>query len=346
MPHVSRAKFRYDDTDKLIAFWRQTLGEHELTPEEAQPGHLIAETRYARLSLRTGVQSCEIEIACDDPIMLPDIRTGISEHLVELSHEIDLRWSNAGAAGDLPPSLSLGKVVGCEPLGSSWWRMTVQLDPSDLARFTADHWHFRLIRQTNADRSPVWPTLTSKGTISWPDGEDALIDRVFTTRVWDSARGTLTFDIFRHPGGPTSDWAAMMPLDCPIGLMGPGGQGGPAISQGNGYVLAAGDETAVPAILRGLEELPEGTSGQAFLLVRNAMDIQPTRPTGLGVTWLLRDDGATEEDLVSRITGSPEIGDKATWLWFAASQSAARAVRTKARARLPRKQIACTGYWS
>ena len=67
-------------------------------------------------------------------------------------------------------------------------------------------------------------------------------------------------------------------------------------------LLLAGDESAVPAIARILEDLPEGASGQAYLEVPHAEDFQDLRtPTGMTVNWMARHDDEVGTMLVPAV---------------------------------------------
>ncbi len=349
MKHVSVAEFRHSEGNRLIDFWRAAYSEHQITPREPEPGLLIADAGFAEVRIAAAGAVCRIEIACDDATLLPDIRTGISTHMEVFDAGLaPLEWSGAGRAGTLPPTLSLGEVTSCRPFGRSWWRMRVRLPPEGFARFSSEeHWHFRLLRPVEGNRSPVWPRLAANGTVAWPKGCDRLTNCVFTVRASDAATGEIVFDIFRHPGGPTGDWAATPPLGQTIGLMGPGAKGGPTVGQGAGRIVAGGDETAVPAILRGLEGLPAGATGHAFLLVGGADDVQQASG-GPAITWLLRSNGATEESLISAVRDATRAQDGVDFVWFAASKNAARVIRTGCLESLdlPKERVHAVGYWS
>jgi NADPH-dependent ferric siderophore reductase len=345
MTHHSLARFAHAEPARLIDFWRHEFAEHDMPVEAPAPGVLVGVGEGMRMTVRGDAEGCAIEVVCDDADWLPDIRSHIGEHLAEFDPALPpLEWSGAGPAGLRPPGFAQGVVAGCAALGRSWWRVTLRLDAPALARFAGPRWHFRLIRPVETGRTPVWPTTDARGAIAWPQGPNALIARVFTTRAVDPAAGTLIFDVFRHDAGPTSDWAATMPVGQPVALTGPGG-GGPDFAAGV-HVIAGGDETAAPTILRALEAAPSGACGTVAILAGDASDIQPAALAGgLRLRWLLRADGATEDDLVDAM--APPVDDGAARLWFAGSQRAARAVRRIAAARgLPRDRVTASAFWS
>ncbi|MEM8801328.1 MAG: siderophore-interacting protein [Pseudomonadota bacterium] len=347
MTHRTETRFSHYDQQGLRRFWRSEFEEHGLKVTDTEDGSLYAEADFARVELHSVGNECRIIIDAPDETILPDIREGISHHMMEFAPDLPaLSWSGDFEPGGRPASFALASVLNCEPLGASWFRITLQASPNALQRFAGENWHFRLLRPLDASRPAVWPVVNTRGTIDWPKGDDELTDRVFTTRYLDQGQGTLTFDIFRHEGGPTSDWAASNPAGQIVGLMGPGGKAGPA-SKPKNYLIAGGDETAVPAVLRGLSGLPASCDASITLLVGDESDRQPI-PSGIRVNWLYRAKGATENKLVEAITSVKPPLDRDCQIWFAASKSAARQVRDHGRdvLALPRRAVFSTAYWS
>ena len=69
----------------------------------------------------------------------------------------------------------------------------------------------------------------------------------------------------------------------PVGILGPGGGEGPVAD----WVVLAGDETALPAIGRILEELPSDARGVAIVEVADAREEQDLpHPPGVALRWL------------------------------------------------------------
>jgi len=94
-------------------------------------------------------------------------------------------------------------------------------------------------------------------------GEPKPVGRHYTPRAFDGTAGELTIDFALHTAGPATAWAmAARPGDT-VHMGGP--RGSMLIPDAfDGYVMI-GDDTALPAIGRRLEELPLGTP--AFVVV-------------------------------------------------------------------------------
>jgi NADPH-dependent ferric siderophore reductase len=141
------------------------------------------------------------------------------------------------------------------------------------------------------------------GVLAMPDEVRAVM-RTYTVRdvVRDGHGVRLVVDLVVHEDlphllGPACRWAlAASPGDV-VHVIAPhrlGEYGGTEFDPGPlRRLLLIGDETAVPAIARILEDLGPGYSGEVFLEVPRGSDILdlPTRP-GIEVRWLPRGDSA------------------------------------------------------
>jgi len=111
------------------------------------------------------------------------------------------------------------------------------------------------------------------------------------------------------------------------------------------YVLM-GDETALPAIGRWLEELPAGARATALIEIPEVADGQALSSRAeVEIRWLAR-DGAEHGELLERALHElPAIaGD--TFYWIAAESGRARAMRQWLDQRgVPKDWIKATGYW-
>lgn len=338
-PLLSRTNFTVDDPQSYVDFWLQEFEEHSFDYSHPEPWRLELSTPYYTGTMVLKGQEVTIELQCPDLTTLFDIRGGIGHHLEEFDPRLsEISWSGANTEGELPPNFKLAKVIKCEHVAPSFIRMTIQGD--DMSRFGEKGLHFRIVRQQNPDRDPVWPVIGSKGTAEWPEGKDTLLNKVYTTRWFDAATGTLTFDIFQHEGGFTCEWATTNPIGQTVGVMGPGGGWYPSA----GNLLMAGDETALPAIARILENAPRDSLGKAIILVPDQVDAQDIdAPEGFEVSWLFRNQG---DNLVAATkTASEQNYD---YYWFAAHQNEARDMRAfwKDIKTIDRKAMQVVAYWS
>jgi len=94
--------------------------------------------------------------------------------------------------------------------------------------------------------------------------------RDYTPRLHDAAARELTLEFDLHSTGPAARWAAQAVPGSQATIAGP--RGSFIIPTDYEWHLLVGDETALPAIARRLEELPAGTNAIAVLQVRDPAD--------------------------------------------------------------------------
>lgn len=118
-------------------------------------------------------------------------------------------------------------------------------------------------------------------------GEAGARMRDYTPRRHDPEAGELALDFVLHGGGVGSTWAARARPGDPLVIGGP--RGSLIVSGDFAAYLLVGDESALPAIARRLEELPAGALAQVIVEVGGPEDELPL-PTRADaqVTWLHR----------------------------------------------------------
>ena len=172
--------------------------------------------------------------------------------------------------------------------------------------------------------------------------------RDFTPRRYDAARGELWIDFFLHEAGPATEWASQAAAGQPLTIAGPRGSFVIATEGVDTHVLV-GDETALPAIGRRLEELPAGTA--AIVVLETAADAQAyplASPARLEVHRITRPPGSTPTadriiDVLRGLAFSP-----ACWFaWIATEAHVARRIRhylTVERS-IDKRRVKAAGYW-
>jgi NADPH-dependent ferric siderophore reductase len=89
-----------------------------------------------------------------------------------------------------------------------------------------------------------------------PGADGSPVMRDYTPRRYDAARRELTIEFALHGDGPAASWAAQAARGQRATIAGP--RGSFIIPPDYAWHLFVGDETALPAIARRLEELPAG----------------------------------------------------------------------------------------
>jgi NADPH-dependent ferric siderophore reductase len=132
--------------------------------------------------------------------------------------------------------------------------------------------HFKLMIPEPGEESPAMPVLTESGW-TYPEGIKKPTMRDYTPRRYDEETNELCFDVVLHGDSPASTWAANAMPGRVVGIAGP--RGSARLVKPHDWYLLFGDETALPAIARILEEFPAGTPITAFVEVHDAGEIQP-----------------------------------------------------------------------
>lgn len=147
-------------------------------------------------------------------------------------------------------------------------------------------------------------------------------NRDFTPRRFDGENGLLTLDFALHPGGVASEWAENAAVGDTLEIGGP--RGSTIVSEDFDWYWLIGDETALPAIGRRLEEAPEDTLFRTFVLVeglKNRQMIQ-TKATWRA-NWIFRSEGESLLDAVRR----PPLPTGDGLVWLAGESSLVRGLR-------------------
>lgn len=96
--------------------------------------------------------------------------------------------------------------------------------------------------------------------------------RDYTPRRFDADRGELTIDFMLHDAGPATAWAQSARPGDVLGIGGP--RGSLVVADAFDWYLLLGDETAMPAIGRRLEELPAHARAIALIEVEDEREHQ------------------------------------------------------------------------
>jgi NADPH-dependent ferric siderophore reductase len=170
------------------------------------------------------------------------------------------------------------------------------------------------------------------------DAEGAQVRRDYTPRRFSREARELTLEFALHGDGKASDWARRAVLGQRAVVGGP--RGSMIIPLELDWHLLLGDATALPAIARRLEELPEGARAQVVVLADAGDDRPlPTRAQAT-VRWV-----ASEDELVEALAGlALPAGAGFAWAGGEAALMA-RVRKLLAGKGLPRERTRVSAYW-
>jgi len=128
------------------------------------------------------------------------------------------------------------------------------------------------------------------------DGSARPVMREYTPRRIDLGALELDIDFVLHGDGPASTWAAQAAVGQTLHIAGP--RASLVVTDAFDSYLLIGDETAIPAIARRLQELPAGRRAVVLIQVEDAREQQPLASDAeVEVTWVLRH----EDDLLEQV---------------------------------------------
>ena len=179
------------------------------------------------------------------------------------------------------------------------------------------------------------------------DGETAMRD--YTPRRFDAAAGRLAIDFALHEAGPATRWAIDAKPGDTLQIGGP--RGSAVLADDFDWYLLIGDETALPAIGRRLEELRADVPVTVVALIDGPADRLPlAERTGLTFAWVERVATPDDDDAARLFQAVSARGLPAGegYVWIAAEAEVARAVRAHVIDTLghPPAWTKAAGYWS
>lgn len=178
-----------------------------------------------------------------------------------------------------------------------------------------------------------------------PAGQTARRD--FTPRRYDASRDELLIDFALHDSGPATRWASAATTGMALAIGGP--RGSSIIPKEFASHLLVGDETALPAIGRRLEELPSTTRAWVVAEIDNESERQAfDTSANVDVIWVYRRGGTPgSADALLKVLRTISVPVTGCFVWIAAESTAARRVRQFLvdEQRISKLWVKAAGYW-
>ena len=151
----------------------------------------------------------------------------------------------------------------------------------DLTGFTSSAYddHVKVFFPLPGQSAPTIPGQGPNGPVH-AEGVERSPSRDYTPRRYDAARNELVIDFALHDAGPATDWATRAAPGQQLGVGGP--RGSFVVPDDFDWYLFIGDETALPAIGRRLEELRAGTQAIVVAAVTGPEEEPGRCQNGLG----------------------------------------------------------------
>lgn len=342
---VSETEIALADPARVAGLLIEHMAEHDV----------VCQTSGARTTADLGIGSGVLEISeavlkvrleSPDLAGLELLREFIISHVAEFSEgeAPAVTWrGNVSAA----PRLANFREVRLKSFVDLTPRMRRLTFTGDVARFGCeDEIHVRLYIPPEGVSEPEWPRPAEDGGIVWPSDEKRPEVRYYTVRRVDAEAGEIDVDVLLHDDcGPGSAFARAAKPGAICGMAGPVGRVAPAAP----WTLLAGDETALPAIARMLEGMPDEARGLALIEVDDAADELPIHaPEGVALRWLHRKGEDARRPLVEAIRAAEiPAGSSDPYVWVACEHGDAKEIRSHLRTDrgLARTRHQVVGYW-
>ncbi|MFK4147829.1 siderophore-interacting protein [Streptomyces sp. NPDC004065] len=172
----------------------------------------------------------------------------------------------------------------------------------------------------------------------WP------VTRTYTVRAWDPEHRELTLDFVVHGDeGLAGPWSLLAEPGETVRFFGPGGAYAP--DPGADWHLLAGDESALPAIARSLEALPEGARAHVFVEVSGPEEEQKI-DSPVPVVWLHRGGRPVGQALVEAVRAL-EFPEGRVHAFVHGEAGFVKELRRLLRVErgIPREDLSISGYW-
>ncbi|MFD1198512.1 DUF2218 domain-containing protein [Brucella gallinifaecis] len=347
----ANARIEVDSPDRIANQLLDHFDEHCDVEREENRAKLVLS--FGQADVRWDGEAINVDVRSDDDTGLAYMKLSIASHLLEFFDKNKtppkISWVGDGAAGELLPYFREMKVVSVSNVTPHMRR--VRLQGENLQRFSQHGLHIRLLFAPPTLAKPQWPIMGEDGRPIWPEGEAQIVARVYTIRRIDVDAGWVDIDMVVHGDdcdAPGSGWAMSVKAGDIVGMTGPGG--GDAAHDANWYLLA-GDETALPAIGRILERLPQGAKAVVRVEIDSAAEEQLIQSKAdVDLQWLHRNGeeaGTTTllQDAV-RAVDLPDSEEK-IFVWAGCEFNAFRTIRTYMRKErnVPKDKQLIVAYW-
>ncbi|MER7054667.1 siderophore-interacting protein [Streptomyces sp. NPDC000351] len=202
--------------------------------------------------------------------------------------------------------------------------------------------HIKVILASDGDVRAALPAQLPHG-IEWTPAGNRLT-RDYTPRRVDVEAGEFDLDFVAHGDGPASAWAASARVGDELWFVGP--KSSLRLPERLDWIWLIGDETALPAIGRFLDERPLDAPAHVLVTVPDDSARQePALRDGDTVTWVTAEpgDAAALEAAVRALPVPASEG----YAWAAAESRALLPVRRYLRRerKLAKDRLNITGYW-
>lgn len=288
---VAEARFTLPQAAAAADHVAEHLREHGIQVSR-KDGRLALDFGYGKGSIQASADTLVLRAESSEQQSLLYVKSALASHVLDFvdSDRPVIEWKGAGEGVTVPPNFRLLTVAEAQNVTPHMRRITFRGE--NLAYYDSNtDYHVKLLIPSSRNHQPEWPSVGPNGIVRYPQGDSAPLTRKYTIRGIDVERGTLDIDFVMHDdAGPGSKWAEEATEGDVIGVL---HRSSARDLRPADWYLLAGDETALPAIARMLDILPDTARGVALIEVADEAEEQPLadRP-GIATRWLHRNGAA------------------------------------------------------
>lgn len=237
-----------------------------------------------------------------------------------------------------PVKLRLLQVLRTQRLSPN--QLLVTLGGPDLADFVTASFdnNVKLMWGPDGLSVPELPPMGPEGP-QWAPGAARPLMRDYTPRRFDAQALELDIEFALHGDGPAANWARQAQPGQTLAVGGP--RGSFIVPTGFDWHLLVGDDSALPAIARRLEELPEGKRVTVVLALDAADRRALSTRADLSLVWV---DQPAQLPVAVQALRMPEGTGHA---WAGGEAGAIAEVRRVLVGQhgLPKERVRASAYW-
>jgi NADPH-dependent ferric siderophore reductase len=239
------------------------------------------------------------------------------------------------------PRRRLLTVNGVNRLTPSMARITLSGDLAGFASSAYDD-HVKVFFPLPGHSAPTLPEQGAPDTAERSPGRD------YTPRRYDAGRGELVLDFALHDAGPATDWASQAAAGQQLAVGGP--RGSFVVPDDFDWYLFIGDETALPAIGRRLEELRAGVRAIVVAAVTGPEEEQQFESRAdVETVWVHRPLSMATDPapLLDAVRALKLPGEREGYAWAAGESQTAKLLRRHLidERGLDKAWVKAAGYW-
>ena len=301
---------------------------------ESSDGKTVITAPLGKVTFKGNNNFTHISFSSETKPQLQLFKELYASRLASLDLGAEVKWDKTDTS--TPLNQIRCEVSSYKKISKNFGRLTLSGDFNTFVSPVAGL-HFRFLI---GPKDSNYPSLDENGLTFWPGGLSKWHRPVFTVRKLGTNAERIDVDIALHSGGRTTEWLKNIKIGQKIAINGPSGSKMPKADK----MFLLGDETAMPAILRIIDQTFAYQEVVAILALRDPEDLQSftsNKKVSIEVIEMKEEKG-----LLNALENKIEIMSD-SFLFFAAERLQA----TKARELLKSTKVSVkasriSAYWS